>query len=434
MSNTSSRKSDLYSKSILTFQRSFICLMGPSIVILLLGLMCSAFIFELSQTNITVQFLSISLAIIVGLFQAWRMLYVGFGRLITHINHIVSDEKIDYKFRFKIQGSGLFTESFEVFNGQRQLIDDILTKLYASSARLSPMADELTNVYTMMMQKAAMQNQLGDSLDSVFGDVKNISDKLHESLEKVFEHVEITQRSTSDIEELSTQNLANIEQLSEDMIRASVLMEKLYNNSELINKVVHVIDTIAEQTNLLALNAAIEAARAGEHGRGFAVVASEVRSLAHQTAEYTGEIRRTVAQIQTGTSEVYEVIRMSVGASQDTVISSQQATAKVNHVIASIKEINLLSQEIQSLSRHQQVIALNANKEITGMVRLNEEVLASTKYQEISSSDLTLLAKQLRTTLDKFSFNEAHWDDAPRPKMRNKLSQKPNNTNSVELF
>ena len=409
-------------------------LMGPSVFILLTGLAISYFVFDLSFKNLMIQLTAIACAALIGIIKSKQLFFKGFSRIIAHVKSIKSSQAVNYQTRFKTDKAGLFTGAFEVFNTQRQLIDDILTKLYKSSARLEPMSAELSNVYATMAQKASMQNQLGKSLADVLDEIKMTSEQLHDNLSQVFEQVDMSQQNSSEIEKLTTNNNENVKGLSEHMIQASTLIEQLNTDSEEINSVIDVINSIAEQTNLLALNAAIEAARAGEQGRGFAVVADEVRALAEKTAVSTSEVRKMVTQIQSGTTEVSTVIQDGLQSSQVAVESTEETANKVGEVISSINAINELSADIQQSSNRQKDIASRAKEEIIDMVHLNEEVMDNTKDHEVSTQDLTKLSLNLKSTLELFVFNDADWDNTPRPKSLVMKEKSASPEDDVELF
>jgi methyl-accepting chemotaxis protein len=391
-------------------------LMGPAVAVLLIALIVAYFALDMPLSALLFMLAAIAVAGVLGIASTRSQFYTGFIRLMNHAQGVSSSQVVDYQTRFDTKQAGLFTNVFEILNTQRQLIDDILSKLYRSSARLEPMSGELNNVYVTMTEKAHKQSQLGQHLAGVLEEVKQTSVALHNNLVDVFEQVDSSQRNSSDIEKLSVQNSTNVKSLSEQMTSASDLVEQLSSDSDQINSVIDVINSIAEQTNLLALNAAIEAARAGEQGRGFAVVADEVRALAEKTAVSTSEVSKMVNQIRTGTSEVSRVIEKGLKASHLAVESTEETATKVHSVIESINKISDLSAEIQQTSSRQKVIASDAQEEIIDMVHLNDEVLSSNKEHEVSTNDMTKLSKNLRETLDLFVFNDADWDNKPRPK------------------
>lgn len=395
---------------------TYLSLIAPSILIILSGSVIGYFVFDLSLLHLAFYCLLSLAALIVAIYQVKKGLINGFIHINEHIKNIITSEKFDYKHRFNTNNAGLFTNLFKVLNCQSQLLDDILTRVYASTARLTPMSTELRDVYASVMQQASMQKHLSQDMARVLDDVNGSSSQLHSDLLHIFTQADDAHHSVKNIEKNQSQDHLNIENLKDQMYNASALVDQLNADSEQINLVIDVINSIAEQTNLLALNAAIEAARAGEQGRGFAVVADEVRALAEKTSASTTQVRNTVKQIQTGTAKVNSVIQQGLVSSQEAVKSSLDFANKMTAIKGSLSQIHQRSQQIQQSSQKQQDITSEANANITRMLQLNEDVLENTQNQGISAQDLVALCHCLRTNLDFLNFDEAIWDTKPRPK------------------
>tara|TARA_B110000211_G_C13846934_1_gene450453 strand:- start:13 stop:771 length:759 start_codon:yes stop_codon:yes gene_type:complete len=197
------------------------------------------------------------------------------------------------------------------------------------------------------------------------------------------------EHSTQNQEALS-HSVATIHQLSANMEKAQQTINSLNTHTTSIGQVLEVIKGVSEQTNLLALNAAIEAARAGEAGRGFAVVADEVRQLAHRTQQSTQEIEDTVSQLQKGSNLAVELMKTSL---QDSEKSVQQADAVGNlmsHVIQAIKQINDANHSVASATDEQnQVVKLLDTDiqtisalSIQGKANLNDTLNECTKLKQ----------------------------------------------------
>ncbi|MEN0039444.1 MAG: methyl-accepting chemotaxis protein [Cellvibrio sp.] len=198
------------------------------------------------------------------------------------------------------------------------------------------------------------------------------------------------------------QTVTSIENMTREVSKTSELMEGLAAQSQDIGKVLDVIRAIAEQTNLLALNAAIEAARAGEAGRGFAVVADEVRALAHRTQVSTKEIEQMIAAIQGGTHSAVESMRESTEQARGTLGIAMQAGEALEEIHArsgTISERNLL---IASASEEQAAVAREVDRNIINISDLSTQSAAGANQTSASAQELARLATELNTLVARF--------------------------------
>lgn len=193
-----------------------------------------------------------------------------------------------------------------------------------------------------------------------------------------------------------------IERLNAEVQGATEAIEELQQNSESIGEILSAISAIAEQTNLLALNAAIEAARAGEQGRGFAVVADEVRTLASRTQESTESIRENIAQFQKGTAEVVETVGRSRDRAQSGIEKVTESGQILDSIYANISSLNEMNVQVATASKEQGTASEEINRNV---VRINE--LASVCGGQASqaaqaSAELAALGAQLQDMVKKF--------------------------------
>lgn len=186
-----------------------------------------------------------------------------------------------------------------------------------------------------------------------------------------------------------------IQQLADTLEQASESVQKVSADSVEIGKIIDVINAIAEQTNLLALNAAIEAARAGEHGRGFAVVADEVRSLATRTQQSTSEIQQMIGQLQSGSSAASEVMHTSRELAQQTVLKTREAETALGVIRHEVGAINDLNAQIASAAEEQSAVAEEVNRNISRIHQATLETSAGSDQVAGSSRELSSMADQL---------------------------------------
>ncbi|XAE37626.1 methyl-accepting chemotaxis protein [Pseudomonas alkylphenolica] len=194
----------------------------------------------------------------------------------------------------------------------------------------------------------------------------------------------------------------SISALAEEIGRAVGVVQTLARDSENINAILTAIRAIAEQTNLLALNAAIEAARAGEQGRGFAVVADEVRNLAQKTQQATEEIQQMIQQLQQGTRDVVRVMEDSQGKTDDSVQQAARAAEALESITQAVSVINDMNTQIASAAEEQSAVAEDINRNVINIGQVANEVAGGADESSTASAELTKLAEQQRRLINQF--------------------------------
>lgn len=197
-------------------------------------------------------------------------------------------------------------------------------------------------------------------------------------------------------------SLDNVNRLTGQIEATAQKIQVLKNNSVNIGSVMEVIRTIAEQTNLLALNAAIEAARAGEQGRGFAVVADEVRSLAQKTRSSTEEIESIIVQLQRAADEAHQAMNTSTASARETIDTASKVGGALDKIRANIGIINDMNHQIATASHQQSSVANEVSKNITAIHGLSEKVSDNAQIVNQSGNQLINETSELKKQIDSF--------------------------------
>lgn len=244
-----------------------------------------------------------------------------------------------------------------------------------------------------------------DSSTQVAAAMEQMTHQIHDvsrNAEAAEEAANDAAKNASTGKNVVAKTITAIETLSSNIETVSRVTEDLANESHNIGSVLDVIRSISEQTNLLALNAAIEAARAGEHGRGFAVVADEVRTLASRTGKSTDEIQSMITKLQEGTKAAVEAVKASQTLSVSTVDQASSANTSLNEIERLVSVITEMNSQIARATEQQTSAADEVNLRINDLSHSTEQSLSNTKQLTDASDKLKQSSSELSNVVNRF--------------------------------
>ena len=277
-------------------------------------------------------------------------------------------------------------------------VRDVTSTLSQSSETLS---DFTSNNNTLSQHQQEETQRGGTNIETLMAGVSNVA-ALADSARN---STDLAQKESQNGNEEVQTTIDYINNLAQQVDQVSEIIIKLSSDSKEISKVVQIIAEIAEQTNLLALNAAIEAARAGEHGRGFAVVADEVRALAGRTKESTNGIIELIRSNQEHTRRAVEAMNISREQATLSVEQAQKAGTSLNIITKSVTDINAQNAEISQAAREQSSILSGVNTAFSHINEMAEQNRDTSANMADLAQDLTHQAKHLEGLIATFKVN-----------------------------
>lgn len=355
-----------------------------------------------SKTAQITQVTVAGLALLIGLLAAWfitRQITVPLAETLAVVRNIAAgdltdERRIDRKDEIGALQQGVMGMAATL----RQLITGI--------------RDSVTQMASAAEQLSAVTEQTSVGMNGQKIETDQVATAMHEmsaTVQEVARNAEHASQAASDADRearagdaVVSEAVTQIERLSDEMLRSTEAMAKLESESNRIGSVMDVIKAVADQTNLLALNAAIEAARAGEAGRGFAVVADEVRGLAQRTQKSTEEIEHLVAGLQQGTQQVASAMHSSHALTESSVELTRKAGLALNDITAKVSNIQAMNLQIAAAAEEQGAVAEEISRSVVNVRDISEQTATASDETAASSIELARLGGELQAMVSRF--------------------------------
>ena len=302
----------------------------------------------------------------------------------------------------KVDGDDEAGRLLRAMNKMQEKLRDTLQRISGSATQLASAAEELNAVTDESARGLTQQNNEIEQAATAVNEMTSAVEEVARNAVSTSEASKNATASAGDGRDLVQETVSAIERMSGDVQGTATLIGALAEESRDIGKVLDVIRGLADQTNLLALNAAIEAARAGEAGRGFAVVADEVRALAHRTQQSTSEIERMIGSIQAGTEQAVDSMRNSTERAESTLNIAKGAGMSLDTINSAIIEINERNLVIASAAEEQAQVAREVDRNLVNIRDLSVQSATGASQTSAASSELSRLAVDLNGMVGRF--------------------------------
>ena len=359
---------------------------------------------EQSATSKTTQTLSLTVGLVLCLLVALffpRLITGPLKEIIKRVEDIAHGDG-DLTARVEARGKDELGQLADAFNQFLAKLQDLIRDITESTDQVASAADELSTITEETNQAITSQHQSTDQVATAVNEMAATVQEVARNASEAATAAHGADAESSTGRKVVEDTIGAITILAEEVDSAAKVIRDLETEAENIGSVLDVIRGIAEQTNLLALNAAIEAARAGEQGRGFAVVADEVRTLASRTQKSTTDIQEMIERLQTGTQDAVKVMDGGSERAQLSVTQAAKAGDALSNITAAVSSISDMNTQIASAAEEQNAVTEDINRNIVDISTLSDTSARGSEQTAASSIELARLASRLQELVSRF--------------------------------
>ncbi len=314
----------------------------------------------------------------------------------------ISEGEGDLTRRLQVHGQDEMGQLSASFNKFIDKIQEMVRQVSSATTQLAAAAEEMSIITSETSQGVYRQRSETEQVATAMTEMTSTVQEVAGNAESAAETASEADSQAAAGRSVVNNTINSIGRLAQEVETASDVISRLEEDSDKIGAVLSVIQGIAEQTNLLALNAAIEAARAGEQGRGFAVVADEVRNLASRTQSSTGEIRQMIEALQTGARNAVAAMEAGRNQAQSSVEQADNAGKALQSIASAVNRIKDMNQQIADAARQQGQVAEDINQSVINITHIADGSSTGTEQLAEASHDLARLSSELQTLVGSF--------------------------------